>query len=249
MGIYKQLYLIHELRVLMKYLYLLACLTMFACNSNKVDNKDADSTAAKPNSFEAKKFAGVFFDTLPCADCPGIVTQLNLKPDNSFVMEQKYLDRSVIYDIGKWSVTDSILKLTSNEGPKQFKVLNYAAIRLLDNEGRMIYDTTNTRIVLSRINTPFKPVQPIPVEGVFSGNGDTMNIHICTIDNNYPVALSPGAMEMKTAYNKAAHQKNEPIYAKLEGHFELRPSLTDTTTKDFFVVERFIKFAPEQQCK
>ena len=233
----------------MKYIFVLTCLIMYACNSNKGDTKEADSTASKPASFDIKKFSGVFYDTLPCADCPGIVTQLDLKPDNSFVMEQKYLERSVVYDIGKWSVTDSILKLTSSEGPKQFKVLNFAAIRLLDNEGRMIYDTANARIVLGRINTPFKPLQPIPVEGVFSGNGDTMSIHICAVGNNYPVALSPGAMAIKAAYKNVAHQKNEPIYAKLEGHFELRPSLTDTSTKDFFVVERFIKFAPGQQCK
>jgi copper homeostasis protein (lipoprotein) len=233
----------------MKYILLLTCLIIYACNSNKGGNKETDSTANKPKGFEVKKFAGVFFDTLPCADCPGIVTQLYLKPDNSFIMEQAYLGKSVVYDLGKWSVTDSILKLTGSEGPRQFKVVNFAVIKLLDNEGRMIDDTTNAHIILSRINTPFKPLQPIPVEGIFSANGDTMNIHICAVDNNYPVALSPGALGMKATYNKAVHPKNEPIYTKLEGHFELRPSLTDTSTKDFFVVERFIKFIPGQQCK
>jgi copper homeostasis protein (lipoprotein) len=233
----------------MKYILLLTCLIIYACNSNKRDNKETDSTANKPKDFEVKKFAGIFFNTLPCADCPGIATQLYLKPDNSFIMEQAYLGKSVAYDLGKWSVTDSILKLISSEGPRQFKVVNFAAIKLLDNEGRMIDDTTNNHIILNRINTPFKPKQPIPVEGIFSANGDTMNIHLCAVDINYPVALSPSAMSMKATYNKAVHQKNEPLYAKLEGHFELRPSLTDTSTKDFFVVERFVKFIPGQQCK
>src|SRR5947208_15796810 len=113
----------------------------------------------------------------------------------------------------------------------------------------MIDNNTTTHTVFNRINTPFKPKQRIPVEGIFSANGDTMNIHVCTVDNNYPVALSPDAMSMKSTYNKAVHQKNEPIYAMMEGHFELRPSLTDTSTKDFFVVEHFVKFIPGQQCK
>src|SRR3954452_754406 len=132
----------------MKYIILLACLIMYACNSNKETNKEADSTSTKSTGFEVQKFAGVFYDTLPCADCPGIVTQLYLKPDNSFIMEQAYLGKSVVYDLGKWSVTDSILKLTGSEGPRQFKVVNFAVIKLLDNEGRMIDDTTNAHIIL-----------------------------------------------------------------------------------------------------
>src|SRR4051794_10933420 len=126
----------------MKYIILLTCLIIYACKNNKESDQETDNTAKKPAGFEVQKFAGVFYDTLPCADCPGIATQLNLKPDNSFIMEQAYLGRSVVYDLGKWSVTDSILKLTGSEGPRQFKILNYAAIKLLDNEGRMIYDTT-----------------------------------------------------------------------------------------------------------
>ena len=232
----------------MKHLFALTCLMLFACH-NKNNSADAHNTANQPTAFDMNNVAGVFYDTLPCADCPGVATRLYLKPDNSFIMEQAYIGKNIVYDLGKWSITDSIVKLTGIEGLSQFKILNHATIKLLDNEGRMIYDTTNARLVLHRDNSPFKPLQPIPVEGIFSANEDTMNIHICAMDNNYPVALAPDAMNTKTAYNKAAHQKNEPLYAKLEGHFELRPSLKDTTTKDFFVVEHFVEFGPGQQCK
>lgn len=232
----------------MKYIFVFICITISACNSNKTSNGNADSTAAQPTGFDVRNVAGVFYDTLACDSCPGIATKLYLKPDNSFILEQAYVGKNVAYDLGKWSITDSILKLTGNEGPKQFKILNHASIKLLDNEGRMPYDST-ARLVLQRINVPFKPLQPVPVEGIFSANGDTMNIHICAMDKNYPVALAPGAMQMKVAYSKAMHQKNEPLYAKLEGHFELRPVLKDTVTHDYFVVEHFITFMPEQQCK
>lgn len=233
----------------MKYFLVLTCLILCACHSNTNNSTPTDTTVKKSTGFEVKELAGLFYDTLPCADCPGIATKLYLKPDNSFIMEQAYVGKSVMYDLGKWSVTDSILKLNSSEGPRQFKILNYAEIKLLDNEGRILYDTTNTRITLKRNNTPFKTLQPVPVEGVFSATGDTMNIMICATGNNYPVALAPAAMNMKTVYNKAAHQKNEPLYAQLNGHFELRPSLKGTSTQDFFVVEHFIKFVPAQQCK
>lgn len=232
----------------MKYPLLVCCFILFACNNKK--NKPETSTLPnKPTGFEVKQLSGVFYDTLPCTGCPGIATRLYLKPDNSFIIEQAYIGKNVVYDLGKWFVTDSILKLTGNEGAKQFKILNLTEIKLLDNEGRMPYGTANTRISLNRIVTPFKPLQPMPVEGIFSAVGDTMNIHICAIGISYPVALAPDAMRMTTIYNKAARNKKAPLYAKLEGHFELRPSLQDTTTEDFFVVERFIKFIPGQQCK
>ena len=233
----------------MKYLFVLTGLLLCACRSNTVNNNTADTTATKPAGFEVKPFAGVFYDTLPCADCSGIATQLYLKPDNSFIMEQNYLGKNLVYNIGRWSVTDSILKLNGNEGISQFKILNNATMRLLDNEGRMLYDTTNTHIILNRINTPFKPKQPMPIEGVFSAVDDTMQLFICAIGNSYPTALSPNALGLKAAYKSATHQKGEPVYAKLEGHFELRPALNDTTTRDFFVVEQFIKLFPGQQCK
>ncbi|TKK67158.1 hypothetical protein FC093_14830 [Ilyomonas limi] len=232
----------------MKHLFVLTCLLFFACN-NKKNNNNNNRTANQPTGFGTKNVAGVFYDTLPCADCPGMAAKLYLKPDNSFIMELAYIGKNVVYDLGKWSLTDSILKLTGTEGISQFKILNHATIKLLDNEGRMIYDTTNRRLTLQRNNTPFQPLQPVPVEGIFSADGNTMNILICAMGNNYPVALAPSAMSMKAAYNKAIHKKSEPLYAKLKGHFELRPSLNDTTTKDFFVVEHFMAFVPGQQCK
>lgn len=235
--------------MLMKYFLVVACLLLCACHSNKQKNTTADSTAKMPEGFEIKKFSGLFFDTLPCADCPGIATNLYLKPDDSFIMEQAYIGKNIVYNLGKWSITDSILKLTGTEGISQFTILNHAAIKLLDNEGSIMYDTTNARITFNRINTPFKPLQPIPIEGIFSANSDTMNILICAMDNSYPVALAPGALGIKAAYNKLVHQKNEPVYAKLEGNFELRPSLNDTTTQDFFVADHFVAFVAGQQCK
>ncbi len=233
----------------MKYGLLFMLIVLAACHGNSLHSDATDSTIAKkPAGFEVKQMAGVFYDTLPCADCPGIATKIYLKPDNSFIMEQVYVGKHTVYDIGKWSTTDSVLKLTSTEGPRQFKILSYAEIKLLDNEGRMMNDTV-LHSSLRRNNIPFKPLQPVPVEGLFSAKGDTMNIYICALGKDYPVALSPGAMSLTAAYNKAATGKNQPLFAQLGGHFELRPSLRDTTTQDFFVVEQLVKFIPGQECK
>ena len=233
----------------MRFFIFFSVLFLCACHNSTLQSTSADSTTAKKTpGFEVKQLSGVFYDTLPCADCPGIATRIYLKPDNSFIMEQAYVGKNIVYDMGKWYTTDSILKLTSTEGPRQFKIISYAEIKLLDNEGRMINDTA-ARLSLRRNNVPFKPLQPVPVEGLFRATGDTMNIHICVLGKDYPVALAPGAVSLPAAYSKAATQKNQPVFVKLAGHFELRPALNDTTTQDFFVVENFIRFIPGQACK
>src|SRR5690348_16929743 len=104
----------------MKLLSVLTCLLLFACH-NKNNNTNTHNVANPSTAFTIRNVAGVFYDTLPCADCPGIATKLHLKPDNSFIMEQSYIGKSIVYNLGRWSITDSIIKLTGTEGISQFK--------------------------------------------------------------------------------------------------------------------------------
>ena len=220
-----------------------------ACHSNSdINSTSADSSAGKkPQGYVVKQLAGLFYDTLPCADCPGIATKLYLKPDKTFVLEKEYISKSTSYETGVWAVNDSLLQLTGTDSPQHFKIISYAKLSMLTNEGKEIQSGTR-KMELDRNNVPFRPLQPVPVEGIYSAKGDTMTLHICSMNHDYGATLDSGAMMMTEKYKKVAAQ-GQPIYAKLAGHFELRPSLNDTTTQDFFVIEKFIKFIPDQTCK
>lgn len=61
--------------------------------------KAADATptgvsSADAPTFDQKGFAGTFKGTLPCADCPGIDTTLELKPDGSFLLKEAFLGQA-----------------------------------------------------------------------------------------------------------------------------------------------------------
>ncbi len=228
------------------------CIFLAASCSNistsTLQNTSSDSTIAKqPAGYNLKQIIGVFDATLPCADCPGIATKLYLKPDSTFIMEQHYLDRNFLYETGRWVMQDSLLQLNGVDSAERFKIISHATLEPLDNDGKEII-AGSKKALLHRNNIPFKPVKEIPVEGMYSMKNNTMNIHICTMKKDYPATLAPGAMMMTSAYKKAA-PNNEPLYAQVAGHFELRPYLNDTTTRDFFVIEKFIKFIPAQSCK
>lgn len=125
-------------------------------------------------------------------------------------------------------------------------MMSHATLQQLDKNGKEIEG--KNKLLLHRNNIPFKPFEPVPVEGIFSAANNNMNIHICTMKKDYPATLAPTAMMMTTAYKKAS-PNGEPAYVKVAGHFELRPVVNDTTTKDFFVIEKFIGFEGGQSCK
>ena len=229
---------------------LIACffILFFAasCKNNSSSSKPGESLDTS-----AAKFAGVFSDTIPCADCAGIVTTLNIKPDHTYILEEEYLKGkkgNVFYSMGRWIVTDSVLHLNNlTEGTRQFEILSHASIRMLDNEGKSIADSL-LNFKLQRSLVPFKPKKSIPVNGLFSATGDTMQITICAMQKTFAAAIAPDVKTMKTEYAKQK-SKRDTVMAYVEGHFELRPSLKSSETEDFFVIEKFKKFAPLERCK
>lgn len=238
----------------MKYILpFLLSVAILSCHSNTATdtgNTQSDSTVgAKPTGFETKQLSGVFYDTLPCADCPGIATKMYLKPDQTFLMEREYVGKkSTAYETGTWNHSDSMLQLLSPTDTQQFKIESYALLHVLSADGKEITDAPKP-MLLHRNNVPFKPLQPVPVDGMFKSINDTMAIHVCSMNKDYQATLAPTAMMMTAKYKQVAKQQGQPVYAKVAGHFELRPSLNDTTTQDFFVIEKFISFNAKGACK
>lgn len=235
----------------MKYtaVFLVLFIVLSSCQSNSdIKSTSADSTMAKkPEGFKVKQLAGLFYDTMPCADCPGIVTKMYLRPDETFIMEREYIGKNTLYETGVWSTNDSLLQLTSTDSPQHFKIDSYAKFSVLDNENKEI-KAGNKLLVLNRNNIPFQPLQPVPVTGMYSAKGDTILLHICSMNRNYHAALSSGAMMIPAKYMQTS-KNGQAVFANLAGHFELRPSLNDTTTQDFFVIEKFISFDAKGACK
>lgn len=57
-------------------------------------------------ALEPVEWPGYYEDTLPCADCPGLYTQLWVRSDSTFVLRQRYLERDSLAfgTIGQWHV-------------------------------------------------------------------------------------------------------------------------------------------------
>jgi copper homeostasis protein (lipoprotein) len=78
---------------------------------------------APETALDTRAFAGNFSGTLPCADCPGIDTALELRADGSFVLTETYRERKVeprMLD-GTWTAEEngSRIRLDPNSKSEQ----------------------------------------------------------------------------------------------------------------------------------
>ncbi|WP_430615531.1 copper resistance protein NlpE [Flavobacterium sp. JP2137] len=101
-------------------------LFVVSCNSSK---KEATTTAADSlttstevvdmhNAETSLDIAGTYKGVLPCADCEGIETVIELKDDNSYVVTTVYLTEKTgektFKETGTWSIKISTVSLQSD---------------------------------------------------------------------------------------------------------------------------------------
>lgn len=112
----------------------LLALTLSCQNSSKSNEETAemDSTATvdapmidEHNSENSLDWAGTYQDTIPCADCPGILTTVKLYYDGTYAYKAEYLERnSTLQDTGKfmWHDNGSVVHLKGKDIDTKYKV-------------------------------------------------------------------------------------------------------------------------------
>ena len=114
----------------------------------------ADAIGALPASFSGD---------LPCADCPGIRYQLDLYPDQAFVLRMTYQDRApdnVVDDLGGLLLEPdgrTLVLIGGREMPTRFRIEDPARLRLLDRSGREIVSDLNYALTRAPSFTPIEP--------------------------------------------------------------------------------------------
>ena len=105
-----------------------------------VESAPAADAAEVP--FDVKGFAGTFSGTLPCADCPGIDTTLELKPDGTYALHETYRDKPGKFDRdGTWTAEENGKRIrldpnSKSEEDRLFAVKSNDEIESLDAEGK-----------------------------------------------------------------------------------------------------------------
>jgi copper homeostasis protein (lipoprotein) len=97
---------------------------------------------AAETALDTRAFAGNFSGTLPCADCPGIDTTLDLHADGTFMLMETYQERKVEPGMleGTWTAEEngSRIRLDPNSKSEQdrlYAVTSHDQITQLGSDG------------------------------------------------------------------------------------------------------------------
>jgi uncharacterized lipoprotein NlpE involved in copper resistance len=105
--------------------------------------REVDNASA-PEGLDMRAFAGSFEGTVPCADCPGIDTALELFADGSARLDEQYRDRKhETGETGTWTVEEHGKRIRFDPDSKDAEDRVYAVtsndeLRMVDRDGNPI---------------------------------------------------------------------------------------------------------------
>ncbi|MEX2208282.1 MAG: copper resistance protein NlpE [Myxococcota bacterium] len=108
-----------------------------------------------------------FTGELPCADCAGIRTELDLRANGAWFMRSTYLEKgehATHEAMGTFTLatdSDRVVLRGDREPPRVFRVVDAETIRLLDRDGREIGSTLNYQ--LHRVE-PYRALKIVSAE-------------------------------------------------------------------------------------
>jgi uncharacterized lipoprotein NlpE involved in copper resistance len=150
----------------LKYtVFRLICFSLFffSCG-NRVKKEDVEvattviidaNVVDAHNSQNSLDWSGTYKGIIPCADCEGIVTEIDLNKDMTFISRTKYQgkgNQKVFEEKGSfvWDKTGSFIFLKGvNETPKQYKVGENKLIQL-DMKGKVITGSLADKYILKK---------------------------------------------------------------------------------------------------
>lgn len=131
-----------------------------ACDDENPERQAAlDSLRGKPiqRFVEVLPWLGIYQDTLPCADCKGVLTRLELKSDSSYKKSVTFLGKGDLMNNtfsteGRWNwlVKSKRLLLNSEEkgDVQSFQIEGDTALRMCDSNQKPM---SSSRYVLPRL--------------------------------------------------------------------------------------------------
>jgi heat shock protein HslJ len=140
----------------MKLQLLATLILMITVMSCKTGEKTTKTVGDGHNSQNSLDWAGTYRDTLPCADCEGILIEIVLKTDLTYESATKYLGKDGDISRSKgnfsWNKEGSTITLEGVDGTKesnQFKV-GENKLQKLDMDGKVITGNLADKYVIQK---------------------------------------------------------------------------------------------------
>jgi len=203
--------------------------------------------APEPGTTLPASFAGV----LPCHDCEGVRTQLDLWPDGVFHLQRAYLGKAGRDDDrGRWRRVpekDILLLQGGKEMPLSFEWRGSDGLAPLDALGRPVGGGTATLRRLGR----FRPAElQLSLHGMFRHLADAARFEECLTGRSYPVAMEGDFTAIERAYrDSSVGGTGQPIMASFDGEIAYRPGMDSGGAAPTVIVRRLVGLWPGATCE
>jgi copper homeostasis protein (lipoprotein) len=213
--------------------------SLAACQTpaNRTDQVPKHSRAVPAPAFS---WAGSWSDTIPCADCPGILTRLDLRADSTYVLRSLYLERDSIPQgqIGKWTVMDDILVLATADVPMRWGVKG-DALEMLGPDGR----PAESALPYAIQRTAIPDTAPMHLAGAYVYYADSHGFTPEGAGFVLPVAMDPpgvkgAALELERAYARRVKTPPDPLYVRITASLREGPAMEGNGTEEYLHVLR-----------
>lgn len=228
---------------------------LVACSSPQPerDTLGADSTArtvevpAVPPSWP-----GYYTDTMPCADCPGILTDLWVRSDSTFILQQRYLDRDTVPvgTIGQWHVVNGLITIGYTGDKPWFYRYTEEGLLLVDEMGAE--DRTTLDYSLDKLADDIGDAVPrMRLKGAFTYMADAQSFQPCGARFTWPCA---GGMDMgeeegepliaftnadlQKAYRKEVKNAGDPWYVEAICTLGMGPAMEGDGADEYIYIEQ-----------
>lgn len=196
------------------------------------------------------QWVGLYADTLPCADCPGILTQLDLRADSTYVMRDQYIERDSIPHgtIGEWTVSGELLTLRTADVPMQWKMDGDKLERRAADGGPI--ETTLPNSIRRVANFGSSPMH---LTGAYVHYADSHSFTPCGSKYVIPVAMDePGVkgagLELERVYMKKIKTAPDPLYVDITATLRVGPAMEGDGTDEYLHIERLERVNEKQAC-
>ncbi len=215
-------------------------LLVYGCGTPATDQaihaRDTDSIP----KVERPSWTGFYTDTVPCADCPGIITRLHLKADSTYLLTDQYLERdSIPYgEMGRWTVAEDKLSLHTGDAPRLWK-RDGNRLDPLDQEGMPI----ESPLALSIERVEGFPGGAMYLTGGYVYYADAHSFTPVGSAFAYPVAMDKAGVQgaglaLERLYAKLVKTPPTPLQVRIVATLITGPAMEGNGTEQYIHVER-----------
>lgn len=253
----------------MSFHLLLTAALLSACGGGPSSTPEAtgdtlpapDTTVALPAA--PVDWPGYYDDTLPCADCPGILTQLWVRSDSTFILRQRYIDRDPLpfATVGQWHVVlpnapgASPLITIGRAGDKpDFFRSTGEGLQLVDEMGQAA--PSGQDLTLDKLADEINDEVPRSrLEGTFVYMADAMSFQPCGSTYAWPCAggldaggeeegevrNSMSTIDLEKAYRKSVPKGGDPWTIAVECSFGMGPAMEGDGADEYIFIHKVLK--------